>query len=251
MPDGVVLFSFKHLVYRPAAGITAFPDGGVPKYLKDEAVLATYHVPSGALNILRREPNRRWTDGQGQFTISRSKGRVALVSRGGQLRSDLSTIATEDWLLDVSSGDFQPVDWRTALPARGLAMTGLYLVDERGTLLFVTVPAPPAGKVRDETVAWLWIRTPGGHYIQVAQTSHYEGMAGDELIHWTPGTRRFKAFNVVTHETRDLPGYRVPPHEEVTKGVSVEADGHRLLLGRKGEGGWESEPIPLDPERLK
>ncbi len=251
MPDQTILFSFKHLVYRPAQGIAAFPDGGVPKYLKDEDVLGTFHVPSGALRILRRERNRRWTDGQGQYAIQRSRGTVALVTRAGQLRRDLAKTAYEDWLLDASTGTAEPLDWRGELAERGLEMTEMYMVDARGTMLFITKPlAVASGRGADGDV-WLWIRAPGGEYVRVARTSHYERMEGDDLVYWVPETRRFMAFNLLSRETRGLPGYRVPPFEDVVEGVSIETGGKRLLFGRKDAGGWEYAPLPLEPDRLK
>lgn len=251
MRDRTVLFSFSHYVYRPAAGITAFPDGGIPRYLKDENVLATYQIESGDVRILRRERNKHWTAGQGRFGIQRSMGSVALVTQGGQLRSDLSKFELRHWLVDVATGASQPVEWQNALAERGRAMTQLYLVDGRGTLLFETAPLGAAAGKSAEGDAWLWIRTPDGALVQVAQTSHYERMAGDDLIYWIPRTRRFFAFNVVTQVTRELPGYRVPPPQDVREGVSVETGGKRLLFGSKGRDGWEYVPLPLEPDRLK
>jgi len=175
---------------------------------------------------------------------------VALVTRGGQLRRDLAKTAFEDWLVDTGTGVFQPVDFRSALAERKLSSTGMYLIDARGTLLFVTQPLE-AGGARDERDAALWIRTPSGEFVHVAQTSHYEGIEGDDLIYWMPQTRRFHAFDVVTLATRDLAGYRVRPQEEVREGVSVEAGGQRLMFGRKTDAGWAYEPLPIEPSRLK
>jgi hypothetical protein len=249
--DHTVLFSFKHLVYRPAEGLAAFPDGGVPKYDRDEDLLGTYHIPSGALRILRHGPNRRWTDGQGSYGIQRSRGNVALVSQGGQLRRDLAKSTFEDWLLDIDTGAFTPVDYRTELAERQLASNGMYLVDTRGTLLFVTRPLHADGNKSGERDAALWIRTPAGEYLQVAQTSHYEGLEGSELIFWIPETRRFKAFDLVTRTTRDLPGYRVRPQEDPVEGIIVDTGGQQLLFGRKAGAGWHYEPLSLPPARLK
>lgn len=251
LSDRTVLFSFKHLVYRPAEGIAAFPDGGIPKYVEDEDLLATYHIPSGALRILRRERNRRWASGQGQYGIQRAKGTVALVTQGGQLRRDLAKTAYQDWLVDTADGSFRPVDFRDALPARGLRMTGMHLVDARGTLLFVTAPLSTPSGSRDERDAQLWIRTPRGDYVQVARTSHYERMDGDDLVYWLPQTRRYHAFDVVTHATRELPGYRVPPQEDPAEGVLVDTAGQHVQYGRKVGGSWAYEPLPIDPARLK
>ena len=251
MADRTVLFSFSHYVYRPAEGITAFPDGGIPRYLKDENVLATYQIASGDVRVLRRERNKHWTDGQGRFGIQRSQGSVALVTQGGQLRGDLSKNEFRHWLVDVSTGASQPVEWQNALAERGRATTQMHLVDGRGTLLFETVPLGADARKSREEDAWLWIRTPGGAFVQVAQTSHYERMAGDDLVYWTPRTRLFSAFNIVTQMTRDLPGYRVPAPQDVHEGVSIETGGQRLLHGHKASAGWEYVPLPLEPDRLK
>lgn len=153
--------------------------------------------------------------------------------------------------MDAATGDAHPVDWRGELAARGLQMTEMYLVDARGTLLFVTHPVSAMPSKRADEDVWLWIRTPAGDYVQVAPTSHYERTAGDEVIYWVPETRHFTAFDVVTHATRDLPDYRVPPYEDVTEGVLVEGGGKSVMFGRKGAAGWAYEPLPLEMSRLK
>jgi hypothetical protein len=249
MPDQTVLFSFKHLVYRPAQGIAAFPDGGIPKYLDDEDVLGTFHIPSGTLRILRRERNRRWTDGQGAYAIQRSKGSVALVTRAGQLRRDLAKTAFEDWLVDAATGDAESLDWRGELAERGLEMAEMHMADARGTLLFITRPLG-SGK-GGEGDAWIQVRFPDGEHVRVARTSHFERMEGDDLVYWMPETRRFFAFNLSSRGTRELPGYRVPPYQDVTEGVLVETGGQRIMLGRKDGGAWEYVPLAIDIDRLK
>lgn len=250
LADRTVLVSFSRLVYRPARGITAFPDGGIPRYLEDESVLAAYDIRSGSLRILRREANRRWASGQGRFGVGQVNGGLALVTRGGQVRLDLARNEYEDWIVDVPSGELRPLDWRVALLQRGRAMTELHLVDARGSLLFVTVPPGRESRRGDDPNAQLWIRTPAGEYLEVAWTSHYEGTRGDEVVFWIPETRRTRAFNLLTHETRDLPDYRLSPLEDPVEGVLVESGGRRVLLGRRGPAGWEYEPLPLDPGRL-
>jgi hypothetical protein len=60
-----ILFSYHHFTYRPAAGWRAFPDGGVPKYLKDVNLVGTYDLPRKKVTILRRENNRDWQPGSG------------------------------------------------------------------------------------------------------------------------------------------------------------------------------------------
>ena len=88
--------------------------------------------------------------------------------------------------MDIATGAFQPADFRNALAGRKLSSAGMYLVDARGTLLFVTQPLEAGGGKRDERDASLWIRTPAGEFVHVAQTSHYEGMEGDNLVYWIP-----------------------------------------------------------------
>jgi hypothetical protein len=77
---------------------------------------------------------------------------MALVTQGGQLRHDLSKSEARNWLVDVSTGASQPVEWRSALAERGRAMTQMYLVDGRGTLLFVTTPLAASGGAAEEDV---------------------------------------------------------------------------------------------------
>ena len=40
LPDRSVAIAFKELVYRPATGLAAWPDGGIPQYLRDREVIA-------------------------------------------------------------------------------------------------------------------------------------------------------------------------------------------------------------------
>ena len=250
LDDRTVLFSFKRLVYRPARGIAAFPDGGVPHYDVDEDLLGAFDLPTGELRVLRREPNRRWSSGQGGFSVGQARGSAALVTRGGQLRNDLARLAYEDWIVDVAAGTLRPLRWREALAERGLAMKQLHLLDARGTLLFATAPASAATGSRADEV-WLWVRTAEDRYVKVARTSHQEGMVGDELVYWIPETRRFRGFNVVTLADRDLPGFRVPSRERVDEGVAVETGGRRLLLGRRSGDAWAYEPLPIEPDDLR
>ena len=251
LPDRTVLFSFSRLVYRPATGITAFPDGGIPKYLEDESLLGTYHIPSGELKILRRERNTRWSQGQGRFGIQGVSGAMALVNQGGQLRRDLATNLVEHWLVDVGSGAATPVDWRTALAERGLAATEVRLLDGRGTLLFVTVPLADADRPRAATDRRLWVRSAAGTFAEVARTEHYERVLGDELVYWIPATRRYHAYHLVTGATRELTEYRAPAYEDVIEGVIVDTGGAALSYGRKVGGAWHYEPIPLSADRLR
>ena len=76
-----VLFSFHHFAYRPAAGWRAFPDGGIPNYVKDINLLGVYDLQNRKIRILRHEKNSIWEPGSGLFTIQAVKGSKALISR--------------------------------------------------------------------------------------------------------------------------------------------------------------------------
>lgn len=248
--DGSVLFSFSHLVYRPATGITAFPDGGVPRYLADESILGTFHPASGDVRILRREKNERWSQGQGRYGIQGVSGTMAVVNQGGQLRRDLARTLVEHWLVDAATGVMQRVDWEAALAERGLVADEVRILDGRGTLLFVTRPLGEGGRPRTSPDRRLWARTAAGVFVEVAPTPHHERMLGDELVYWVPETRRFHAWHTVSGTTRELPGYRVPPYEDVTEGVTLDPGGGAVSFGRKSGDSWQYERLPLTAERV-
>jgi len=58
LPGGkVIAMAFQNIRYRPAAGIAAFPDGGIPRYLRDREIIATLPVEGGKPRILQRLEN--------------------------------------------------------------------------------------------------------------------------------------------------------------------------------------------------
>src|SRR5258706_8412133 len=53
-----VVLVYQELRYQPAEGLAAFPDGGIPRYLRDTAVIATVGLAGGKPIILQRIVNR-------------------------------------------------------------------------------------------------------------------------------------------------------------------------------------------------
>lgn len=105
---------------------------------------------------------------------------------------------------------------------------------------------------RDESIVpEIWARTPKGDYLKVAATSHYEKVLDGEVIYWMPDTRDFMAYSLKKRSGRKLPGYKVPPYQDTTRGVSLSNDRKGLELGEKVNGQWRYTPIDLDSSKLK
>ena len=248
-----VLFSFHRFAYRPAAGWRAFPDGGIPDYAKDINLLGTYGRRSRKMQILRREKNSRWQPGSGLFTIHSTKGYKALITQGGQLRGTFG-LGVKYILLDFKRGESVDLDLKSDLAKRDRDAGQIYLVEEEGTLLFVTLSleeAKDSSAYRNrQLVPEIWIRMPRGDYIKAADSAHYECTRNGEVIYWEPSTRDFMAFSIATHTTRKAPEFKPAGYEDVTTGVSLSSDKKGLEFGVKVNGTWRYEPIRLDPSGL-
>ena len=248
-----VVFGFHRLRYRPAAGIRAFPDGGIPRYLADKHVLGVFDRTTKTLRILQKEPNRTWTDGQGSFYIGDMKGPMVLVSQGGQGRHDLSRTIVRHCLVNWRTGAAEDLDLRADFAKLGLDPGIIYLVNEDGTLLFITHPLEQPGssaKQEGETVPEIWIRIPAGEYVKAATTAHYEGYENGDVIYWEPDTRKFSAFRVADRTTRRIPNRRPPPLSQVTVGVGMSDDRKSIEYGTKKGDQWEYVPMGLTADML-
>jgi hypothetical protein len=254
--DGdTVLFSFHRYLYRRATGFRAFPDGGIPKYETDINILGTYNRRNRKLDILRRETNRDWQPGQGNYTIHDINGDIALIAQGGQVRGpfahDLKHI-----LVDLKTGKLTDLDLKGDLAARGRDLGYLYLADAHGTLIFVTPSLQQAQASNPQRqpgyVPEIWARTPAGDYLKVATSNHYERVRNGEVIYWMPDTRDFMAFSLSTRNTRVLPGYKTPPYAgDVSRGVNLAPDRKSIQYGVKLGGSWQYQPLPLDSKQLE
>ena len=249
LDDGRVLFSFQELVYCPAQGLAAFPDGGIPKYKKDNNALFIFDPASGALRLLMREKNHRWEHGQGSLFVMKSCGNVALVSQGGQVRGKPSS-SIRHWLVDVGNGRTQELELKENFAREGRDVGAIYLVSSDGTLVFVNNPLVQedgrSSKRRDEGPSQIWVRRPDGKIVKAGDGPHYEGYVDGSVIYWVEGTRQFIGYRVNDNTRRTLHGYRTPLGlPDVTRGVSVSSGGSGMELGNKVGDSWKYEPLPV------
>jgi hypothetical protein len=247
-----VLFTYHKFIYRPATGIAAFPDGGIPKYIRDVSYIGTYDIPNGRHRILRKEINKMWEPGQGTFHIIAAKGSMALLSQGGQIRGR-STYGIRRWLCNAESGDIREIDLTGEFERRNRDVGEIYLVDDKGTLVFVNNRLDDAREGRrnpraDDARPEIWVRTAEGTFLKVAETWHYERSTEGNVVYWMPEDRTFYAFNINTRTTEPLPGYKVPSLPHITDGAGISAQGDRLTFGRKSGDAWVYEPLPFAPD---
>jgi hypothetical protein len=252
LPGQRVLFTYHKFIYRPATGFAAFPDGGIPKYVTDVSYVGTYEIAGGRHRILRKEKNTIWEPGQGTFFIVAVKGSMALLSEGGQLRGK-SAYGVRRWLCDTASGDMSEIDLAGELARRNRDVGEIYLVDDKGTLLFINDRLDDARKGRrnpraDDARPEIWVRTAGGTFLKVAESWHYEGFEDGRVVYWMPDDRTFYAFNVATRTTGPLPGYKVRSSPRITEGAGISAKGDRLELGHKTGDKWVYSPLPFEPD---
>jgi len=246
-----ILFSYHHFTYRPAAGWRAFPDGGVPKVLKDANLIGIFDLSRQKVNILRREINSDWQPGSGLYTIQAMKGDKALLAQGGQLRGPFK-LGVRYLLLDLVLGSATPLDLMGDLARIGKALGEIHLVDPDGAILFITLPlttAKDAGAFRTNSEEKeIWLRTPAGDFLKVAASSHYETVRNGEVIYWVPATRKFQAFSIFTRQTRAAPEFRPADYVEVAEQVILSTNQKGLEYGVKAGGVWRYQPVELTPQ---
>lgn len=245
LPGNRVVFGFKYVTYKPAQGIAAFPDGGIPKYTHDETMIGVFDVAGNALHVIKRERNTRWTNDQGSFFVSQTSGPMVFVGQGGQTR-DLTGLLNENFLLNVDDGKTTPLHIREELDAKGLNSQVVRLVSPQG---HIVVEASSNSKARSNGGSQIWLRAPDGSYHLVAETTHYEGVENGEIVYWLLATREFKAFSMTTYATRDLPAYKQRGYVDVTEGVSVSGR-DSVQLGRKINGAWNYTTLPIRKEQV-
>lgn len=255
-PDGTRgVFTYHRYVYRPAAGLRAFPDGGIPDYVYDDHSIGIYDFGSGSIEVVFSDENTLWTDGQGVPNVSRLTDGYALITRGGQLRDDLGSMHTEVLLLNLETKEITVLPLERELEDRGLEPGGLDLEGDDGTLVFVALPKEAAeGKPRwgsDESVCKeVWIRHPDGGYEKVADAIHYYGY-DDGKIHYYPcDGDGYMVYDSLTGKRTAGRG-NPPLRQDATVDLAVSSGGRgRLSIGRKGPDGWSYTDAGVDPALL-
>jgi hypothetical protein len=220
----------------------------------DISLLGTCDLQTRKVKILRREKNSQWQPGSGLFTIHSTKGSKALISQGGQLRGPFK-LGVKFVLVDFNLGKATDIDLKSDLARHGRDSGQIYLVDNDGTLVFVTLSveeSKASGAYRNNgPVPEIWIRTPGGDYAKAAISAHYEGTKNGEVIYWEPSTRDFMAFSITNRTTRKAPEFKVAGYQDVTRGVILSSDQKGLEFGVKVNGQWKYEPLSVAPGALR
>ena len=256
------LFSFYRYVYRPAQGVAAFPDGGIPKYLEDVAVLGAVDVETGRVRVLARQPNTDWTPGSGEFRIHSACGPRALVTQGGQRRHNLSEMADRSFWLDLQGGGVRMVDFKEELARLGRARGIWHLLTPEGLTLHVTAPAGrPDSPLVQNPEAELWLRDTDGRYERVGSGEYY-GCQGTRIFFWDLAARKFYAYDWTTRTAAERPGN----DPDYVAGLDVDGpcgaarsrtracrvdDGQTLLLEERRDETWRRTPIPVSTDRLR
>lgn len=249
-----VVFSAHHYTYRPANGWRAFPDGGIPDYVTDSNVLGTFDLQTQEIKIIRREKNSEWQPGSGNFFIIATQGSKALVSQGGQLRGPFAH-GVKHLLIDFVTFDLEAIDLKGDLAERQRDTGYLYLVDNDGTLVFVTLSLEEAKDAsayhKGKHIPEIWVRTPAGEYFKVVASDHYKGVHHGELIYWEPATRDFMAFSIANRTTRAATEFREPGYVDVVTDISLSTDRKELQFGRKVADQWHYQPLALTLNELR
>ena len=248
--DGrTAIFTFQRLVYRPAEGMRAFPDGGIPRYLEDEHWIGHVDLESGESRILAKQRNVHWAPGQGSYHVQQVVGATALLGRGGQRRYDLQ-FEYRSYLLDVRTGSLRELSLRSGLAELGRAPGYAYLVREDGLLVLVTpslaeAEQHPQWSRVDAILPEIWLREPGGGLRRVAASHHYEGFRDGGVFYWSRRDRRHRRYDVATGETRGVeePRFATP---DLRIGVGLSSDRRSLELQSKTQAGWRYEPLPVE-----
>lgn len=251
----MVVFTYQRLVYEPARGLAAFPDGGRPRYREDHALFGTCDAMGGHVRILLSEKNREFAPGEGRLYIVDMAGQKVLLSRGGRLTGRDQRVVRH-LLADTRTGRVLPLDFAARFAERGRAPGIIRMVDADGTLLFESPTLAEAG----DDPAWsrnpsvipeLWVRTPDGRLRRLAATRHYVATIGGEAYYWDPAAREHVAVELASGESRPAPAFRAPDPAPVQLGVSIAEHRRSLLYGTRDGEAWRYREIPLQGSLLQ
>ncbi len=246
--SGAVLYTLQEVVYRPAAGLAAYPDGGIPQYVVDRNVIGLIDA-AGASRTLHIAENTRWQHGQGQFAIAGFKGTTAVVAEGGQRRDDYLT-DSHFYLVDISTAQVAEFPLKEDLAARGRRLGYSYLLDQNGTLLLMTWPS---GNRRTDATSdnEIWLRKPSGEYVLVAKAADlYEQLQG-KLVYWELNTRTLFEYEVATGRAHAIRRHTPAPEVRPDTEVRVSSDGTALERWKRSGSAWRYDRPILKLEEAR
>jgi hypothetical protein len=246
------VFSYKHRVYRPATGWRAFPDGGPTKDLLNENGIATYDLATGKVRVLWRQNvlDSQWLP-EVSCSVAALAGTRAMAVCSGQRRSDYK-VETERFWLDLGSGTTTPLPLDAELEARGRRAVEIHLLDPAGNLaLVLSLPDLPEGRRKLEPVRELLLRRPSGEYLSIGRIIHYYGFLNGEIHFWS-ADHRYLIYRPAdgnlrpgTHREYLTLSDAMAAGLSLAFGVAYRESIWRLQLGRKVNGDWRYETLPL------
>jgi hypothetical protein len=236
------VFALHDAVYRPAEGMRAFPDGGVPRYVVDRHKLGIVDVRTGKVTVLVDRKNRHWMQGQGGFHVSGVNGRFALVSQGGQLPDYEHDHMW--WRLDLVSGDLEQLSLSDELATEGAALGRVALADGDFTLILVTK--------KDDDPQQVWSRTADGTLRRLAVTDHYYGSAEGQIWWYDVVARAGARTDYRTGTTvRERRANFAMPRQDPESVCKARFDRSGLIFQQKLDGSWRDRPLPVRAAALR
>jgi hypothetical protein len=179
---GMIALAFQNIRYRPAAGIAAFPDGGIPRYLRDHEIIAVQSLDGGGPRILQRLENKGVHGSAGIALRSFDADPDHVLVRRSFQPSTSQSDQVAWWRLSWREGRILSYpDLAADLKNDGRTLGSpefgdIRVIDSDGTLL---IGARVGGQ--DE----LWLRPATGAYRRLDAFTHFYGIQGDELYYWT------------------------------------------------------------------
>ena len=229
--------------------------GGVPSFIEDVKLLARIDVATCAVDVILRDEHPRGGNGTGNWTISDTCGRVALVHRGRRTSYSGPEIPGTYALIDVDTGALRELDPnRELVPWRAELRHGPRLLDERGVLLYEAYPTGEESPDANQSVE-LFLRQPNGSIEELGH-GQYQLHGDGELYLWFPGDRECTEIELFTgakrHVTnREYADASAALRDRVTRALHVSSDKQSVELATKTGGTWTRVPAPIDREALR
>jgi hypothetical protein len=241
--DGIrCIFALHDVVYGPAEGIRAFPDGGVPRYFVDRHKLGVVDVHTGKVTVLVDRKNLRWLQGHGGFDVTAVKGHSALVRQSGQ-RLDYEPVRLW-WRLDLNSGALAKLPLEEELAAKGRTLARVELADADFTLILITK--------KDDKPQEIWSRSVDGGFRRLAITDHYDGTAEGQIWWYDVGARAGARTDYLSGETirERRANFRMPGQNSVIS-CKPSFDRRELILQQKVGGSSFNRILPIQADMLR
>jgi len=245
------IFVYKREVFYPGS-MGLFFSGTPPVYLIDQNVIGTYDISSGKVRVLYRKDNEEWMPG-GDFDIHSVFGNKALLAEGGQ-RRDYGEHDVKHYLLDLKTANLVPLSLKEDLAARGRDFGYYYLVDEKGTLIFVNKALPDAYKT--SATEEIWLRRASGEYARISEvpsgSEGYYNFKDNEVHFYSAAQHAYMIYNLDTKVFRRGNPHDIP-YRTYDQVIGFRVDDHgspQPQIGRKIEGSWRYEEARIDTKSL-